>query len=107
MIFLELKKAIDLEKYNEYSEFVTTKLNEIFKELIATGQNQIILNTNLKAGLPMENINKIAGPDYGSMESQEKLLDIVGNDDTIKKIIECARLDMADTKMIVAAPDDY
>ena len=49
MIFLELKKAIDLEKYNEYSEFVTTKLNEIFKELIATGQNQIILNTNLKS----------------------------------------------------------
>lgn len=105
MIFLELKKAIDLEKYNEYSEFVTTKLNEIFKELIATGQNQIILNTNLKAGLPMENINKIAGPIMEAW-AQEKLLDIVGNDDdTIKKIIECARLDMADTKMVVAAPD--
>ena len=79
MIFLELKKAIDLEKYNEYSEFVTTKLNEIFKELIATGQNQIILNTNLKAGLPMENINKIAGPIMEAW-AQEKLLDIVGND---------------------------
>ena len=104
---MELKKAIDLEKYNEYSEFVTTKLNEIFKELIVTGQNQIILNTNLKAGLPMENINKIAGPIMEAW-AQEKLLDIVGNDDdTIKKIIECARLDMADTKTIVAAPMEY
>ncbi len=29
---------------------------------INSGKNQIIINTNLKLGLPMENINKIAGP---------------------------------------------
>jgi hypothetical protein len=27
-----------------------------------TGRNKIIINTNLKLGIPMENVNKIAGP---------------------------------------------
>lgn len=31
-------------------------------EAIQTGQNKIIIDTNLTLGLPMENINKIAGP---------------------------------------------
>jgi hypothetical protein len=32
------------------------------KEAIEAEKNKIIINTNLKLGLPMENINKVAGP---------------------------------------------
>ncbi len=32
------------------------------QDAITLGRNKIIINTNLKLGLPMENINKIAGP---------------------------------------------
>lgn len=50
------------EDYQECSDFVTTSIESIIKEAIDTGENKIIINTNLRLGLPMENINKIAGP---------------------------------------------
>lgn len=48
--------------YAECSVFVTNTVEEIIKNTIASGNNKIFINTNLKLGLPMENINKIAGP---------------------------------------------
>jgi len=50
------------EDYFECSEFVTKSIEEIMQRAIDEGRNQIIINTSLKLGLPMENINKIAGP---------------------------------------------
>lgn len=51
---LDLKKPRQSEDYDECSDFVTSAID--------ARCNQIIINTNLKLGLPMENINKIAGP---------------------------------------------
>jgi hypothetical protein len=48
--------------YPECSEFVTTRIEEILRDVLAAGKNKIIINTNLRLGLPMENINKVAGP---------------------------------------------
>lgn len=48
--------------YFESSKFVINSIEEIIKEAILFNKNKIIINTNLKKGLPMENINKIAGP---------------------------------------------
>lgn len=48
--------------YKEASSSVINSIEEIIKDAIETGKNKIIINTNLKNGLPMENINKIAGP---------------------------------------------
>lgn len=48
--------------YREDSEFVIKKLTEILDERKKAGNNKIIINTNLSSGLPLENINKIAGP---------------------------------------------
>jgi len=59
---LELKMPEQCEDYNECSQFVTTSIERIMQEAIDSGRNQIVINTNLKLGLPMENINKIAGP---------------------------------------------
>lgn len=48
--------------YRQSSEYVVSAVESIVQEAIQAGRNQIVINTNLKLGLPMENINKIAGP---------------------------------------------
>jgi hypothetical protein len=59
---LEFKVPKESADYAESSAFVTASIEEIMQAAIDSGRNQIIINTNLKLGLPMENINKIAGP---------------------------------------------
>ncbi len=59
---LEFKIPKQCEDYDECSAFVTNSIESILSEAIDAGRNKIIINTNLKLGLPMENINKIAGP---------------------------------------------
>lgn len=48
--------------YREDSAFVIRQVTAILDSRKATGENKIVINTNLKMGLPLENINKIAGP---------------------------------------------
>lgn len=48
--------------YREDSAFVIQKITDILDARKINGDNKIIINTNLKMGLPLENINKIAGP---------------------------------------------
>ena len=48
--------------YQECSEFLIYKIESIMQEAMDDKRNQIMINTNLKLGLPMENINKMAGP---------------------------------------------
>jgi hypothetical protein len=50
------------DDYEECSEFVVTQIVAIVKKAIDEGRNKIFINTNLRLGLPMENINKVAGP---------------------------------------------
>lgn len=59
---LNFKIPKESEDYLECSEFVVNSINEIIRVAITNRRNKIIINTNLKLGLPMENINKIAGP---------------------------------------------
>ena len=58
----DFKIPVQSDDYAECSLFVTTAIEAIIKEAIDRGDNKIFINTNLKFGLPMENINKIAGP---------------------------------------------
>lgn len=57
-----LKEPVESEDYAECSAFVVSSIEKIIQNAMDRGQNKIIINTNLKLGLPMENINKIAGP---------------------------------------------
>ena len=59
MIF---KIPVESATYKEDSYFVIQQMLAILNERKRVGDNKIILNTNLKLGLPLENINKIAGP---------------------------------------------
>lgn len=59
---LNFKVPQQSDDYQECSHFVVSTLEAIIEEAIKKGQNKIFINTNLRLGLPMENINKIAGP---------------------------------------------
>ena len=50
------------DDYKQCSDYVVNAIENIIKTAIVSGNNKIVINTNLKLGLPMENINKIAGP---------------------------------------------
>ena len=56
------KIPIEADDYSECSKYVTDAVEAIVKDAIDRGENKIFINTNLKLGLPMENINKVAGP---------------------------------------------
>ena len=59
---LDFKIPKESPSYREDSAFVIRQITAILDERKAAGDNRIVLNTNLKMGLPLENINKIAGP---------------------------------------------
>jgi len=48
--------------YAADSAYVIAAIHNILDMAKKTGKNKIIITTNLRCGLPMENINKIAGP---------------------------------------------
>ena len=48
--------------YREDSAYVIQQMTKILDERKSLGDNKIVINTNLRLGLPLENINKIAGP---------------------------------------------
>jgi hypothetical protein len=59
---LDLKQPTESNDYAECSRFVIDSIESIMKDAMDTGRNKIVINTNLKFGIPMENVNKIAGP---------------------------------------------
>ena len=59
---LNFKIPIEEKDYETNSKFVINNIINILNERIINGDNKIIINTNLILGLPLENINKIAGP---------------------------------------------
>ena len=84
--------------YKECSEFVITAIESIMKSAIESGQNKIIINTNLKLGLPMENINKVAGP-FVEAWAAERFHDVVEDKQNKYDLINVEakeRLHMAD-----------
>ena len=95
---LEFKIPEQCEDYDECSVFVTTSIESIMKEAIDTGRNKIIINTNLKLGLPMENINKIAGPfvEAWAVEVFQDVLEDANNRYSLINVEAKERLYMAD-----------
>lgn len=59
---LEFKIPQESSAYREDSEFVIKQITAILDARKASNDNKIVINTNLVMGLPLENINKIAGP---------------------------------------------
>jgi len=95
---IEFKIPEQCEDYDECSTFVTTSIESIMKEAIESGRNKIIINTNLKLGLPMENVNKIAGPfvEAWAVEIFQNVLEDVDNRYLLINVEAKERLYMAD-----------
>ena len=84
--------------YPQASAFVIKSIEGIIEQAIKNGDNKIILNTNLRHGLPMENINKIAGPivEAWADELFENISNQNGNSWNLVHSEACSRLGMAD-----------
>lgn len=80
MSYIEQSFKIPQESddYAESSAFAIRSIEKIIENAILRGENKIIINTNLKLGLPMENINKIAGP-FVEAWAGETFVNIVEN----------------------------
>ncbi len=84
--------------YAEWSEYATKQISAIMHDAIDTGDNRILIQTNLKRGLPLENINKVAGP-FVEAWALEKFEDICEDADNPYELIHVeagARLDVYD-----------
>jgi hypothetical protein len=95
---LNFKIPEESKDYREASAFVIRSIEGILDEAIKKGENKIVINTNLKKGLPMENINKIAGPivEAWADELFESISQIDGNCWNLVHSEACPRLGMAD-----------
>lgn len=95
---VHFKIPVQSDDYAECSQFVTTAVEAIIKEAIDRGENKIFINTNLKLGLPMENINKIAGPFVEAWAAQtfHDVLEDKNNKYQLINVEAVERLHMAD-----------
>ena len=95
---LDFKEPQESADYPECSKFVTEKIEAIIAKAIEEGRNKILINTNLKLGLPMENINKIAGPfvEAWAFEVFQDVLEDANNEYQLINVEAQERLHMAD-----------
>ncbi len=95
---MTFKVPIEQENYKENSEYVIHQMVSILDERKQNNDNKIVLNTNLKLGLPLENINKIAGPmiEAWACEVFSGIRDIENNKYNLINVEAQERLGMAD-----------
>jgi hypothetical protein len=102
----EFKIPIESRDYPDCSDFVVQALEAILQDAIRKGRNKITINTNLRLGLPMENINKIAGP-FVEAWAYETFYDAIQNPIGGFELINVearARLDIADITLQFRRP---
>ena len=95
---LAFKIPVESVSYREDSDFVIRQIVSILDARKCAGDNKIIINTNLKAGLPLKDINKIAGPMIEAW-AFEVFAGIRDNENNLYSLINAEaqeRLDMAD-----------
>lgn len=92
------KIPIQSQDYDNCSDFVISSIETVMREAILQGNNKIIINTNLKFGLPMENINKVAGPfvEAWAYEVFREALEDSSNSYSLINVEALPRLHMAD-----------
>ncbi|MCL2046614.1 MAG: hypothetical protein FWG88_09565 [Oscillospiraceae bacterium] len=92
------KIPIESRTYQEDSRYIVDVIEELMQSAIEKGNNKIVLNTNLKYGLPMENINKIAGPiiEAWAFEVFHDIKDDINNTFHLVNVESLPRLNKAD-----------
>lgn len=84
--------------YPQASAYITERIASIITMAIASGNNLIFIRTNLRRGLPLENINKVAGPfvEAWALEQFEAIVENAGNDYALVNVQAGKRLDPFD-----------
>jgi hypothetical protein len=97
-ILLKRKLPKESAFYSKMSDGVCLAIRTIMKEAIDSGNNKIFIRTNLKRGLPLENINKVAGPfvEAWALERFEEINDKIGNKYGLVNVEAGKRLDTFD-----------
>ena len=95
---LDFKIPVESDDYGDCSEFVVESVEAIINKAISEDRNKIIINTNLRAGIPMENVNKIAGPfvEAWALEVFEDVFQDEENEYRLINVEAGERLNMAD-----------
>jgi hypothetical protein len=95
---LDFKIPVESDDYAVCSDFVVSQIEAIVNDSIRAGMNKIVINTSLKLGLPMENINKIAGPfiEAWAYEIFSDILEDENNKYNLINVEAGKRLNMAD-----------
>lgn len=95
---INFKKPVEMNDYRECSDFIIRSIEAIIDRAIERKQNQIIINTNLRLGLPMENINKVAGPfvEAWAFETFSKVMEDATNEYQLVNVQAQERLAKAD-----------
>lgn len=95
---LILKAPEESEDYIECSDFVVNAVEKIIQNAMDEKRNKIVINTNLRLGIPMENVNKIAGPfiEAWAHETFSDVLEDENNEYQLINVEAGERLNMAD-----------
>lgn len=95
---LNFNIPVESDDYKTNSDYVINQMTTILDERKLQGDNKIVLNTNLKLGLPLENINKIAGPmiEAWAGEVFSGMCDVPNNKNNLIHVEAQERLGMAD-----------
>jgi len=98
MIKVEFKIPKEATDYRECSELVRKNLFNIIENCIKSQDNKIFIRTNLKRGLPLENINKVAGPfvEAWAVEKLDFIADDKNNKYKLVNVETGARLNLYD-----------
>lgn len=86
------------EDYQACSNYIVESVESIIKDAIKNDRNKIIINTNLKLGIPMENVNKIAGP-FLEAWAHEIFTEVMEDSNNIYRLVNVEageRLNLAD-----------
>jgi len=99
----------ECKTYEKDSAFVVKQIISILEDRKNKGDNKIIINTNLKLGLPLENINKIAGPmvEAWAFEVFTGIRDITNNEYDLVNVEAQPRLGMADIILQFKKDNNY
>ena len=95
---IKFKIPRESSNYPEQSAYVLKRIAEIMNQALAMGKNRILIHTNLKRGLPLENINKVAGPfvEAWAHEQFEQICDVAENQYELINVQAGKRLDPFD-----------
>lgn len=95
---LTFKVPIESATYEDDSKYVIDKIISILDCHKNNNDDKIIINTNLRMGLPLENINKIAGPmiEAWAVEAFSEIRDNTENVYNLIHVEAQERLGMAD-----------